>query len=96
MRGGKLDRLGNGGVGNLVAPGPTDLLPRHSRGDLVEHLPEHHPRALEGRLASAHNRISDNEPSEFPELAAASFEGVACHVEIVPRWFECGKELLSE
>lgn len=55
----KLDRFGNCFLGNAAAPFRCNGVPRHSLGDLFQHLRHHDPRAQEGWLAMTDFGIND-------------------------------------
>src|SRR5437762_5518 len=62
----KFHSFGNCFPGNAATPLGRDCVPRHSLGNLFEHLRHHDPRAQECRLSMTDSWISDHiAPQEF-------------------------------
>ena len=69
---GEFDRLRDGGQRDAPAPSlATDEFPRMSLGYIIQDLPNHDARTLEGRFAVANQRIGHDVLAEFQALGFA-------------------------
>ena len=65
-------RFGDGHHRHLPSPRPHDPLPRRAAGHLLQHLKNHHARALERRLAVTHLRVRHDIRAECHRLMLAA------------------------